>query len=55
MGTYGRTIKDQLGLSDDTMLFCGLAIGWRDPDAPINNFERDRVPLAEQVTFIGFD
>jgi nitroreductase len=54
MGVYGRTIKDQLGLSDDTMLFCGLAIGWRDPDAPVNNFEREREPLGDQVAFLGF-
>lgn len=55
MGVYGRTIKDQLGLSEDTMLFCGIAIGWRDPDAKVNNFERERVPLDEQATFLGFD
>jgi nitroreductase len=54
MGTYGRTIKAHLGLSDDTMLFCGLAIGWRDEDAPVNQFARERVPLAEQVRFLGF-
>lgn len=55
MGLYGRTIKDQLGLPDDVVLFCGLSIGWRDPDAEVNNFERERVPLTEQVTFLGFD
>ncbi|EGD59224.1 nitroreductase [Novosphingobium nitrogenifigens DSM 19370] len=55
MGTYGRTIKAHLGLSDDTLLFCGLAIGWRDPDAAANNFERQRVPLDEQVRFFGFE
>jgi nitroreductase len=54
MGVYGRTIKDHLGLSDDTLLFCGLAIGWRDPKAAANGFERERVALAEQVTFLGF-
>ncbi|CAN5366785.1 nitroreductase [soil metagenome] len=54
MGMYGRTIKDQLGLSDDTMLFCGLAIGWGDADAAVNRFERERVPLADQVAFLGF-
>lgn len=53
MGVYGRTIKTHLGLSEDTLLFCGLAIGWRDPDHPVNGFERDRVPLDEQVTFLG--
>jgi nitroreductase len=55
MGLYGRTIKAHLGLSDDTLLFCGLAIGWSDPAAPVNTFDRERVPLAEQVTFLGFD
>ncbi|MDX3899121.1 MAG: nitroreductase [Sphingobium sp.] len=55
LGMYGRTIKAQLGLSADTVLFCGLAIGKRDPDAPVNNFGRDRAALAEQVTFLGFD
>lgn len=54
MGIYGRTIKAELGLSDDTLLFCGLSIGWRDTDAPVNNFQRERVPLDEQVVFRGF-
>ncbi|KHK91644.1 nitroreductase [Novosphingobium malaysiense] len=54
MGVYGRTIKAHLGLSDDTLLFCGLAIGYRDPDAPVNNFERERVPLDDQVRLLGF-
>lgn len=55
MGVYGRTIKDQLGLGEDVMLFCGIAIGWRDGDKEVNNFERERVPLAEQIAFVGFD
>ena len=54
MGVYGRTIKAHLGLSADTMLFCGLAIGWRAPDAPVNDFDRERVPLEDHVTFQGF-
>ena len=54
-GMYGRTIKPALGLSqDDCLLFCGIAIGWRDPDQPVNNFARARVPLDEQVRFHGF-
>jgi len=54
MGLYGRTIKAELGLGDDIMLFCGLAIGWRDEDSAVNAFERNRVPLGEQVRFLGF-
>jgi nitroreductase len=55
MGMYGQTIKAHLGLPDDHMLFCGIAIGWADREAPVNNFARERVPLDEQVTFMGFD
>jgi nitroreductase len=54
MGMYGRTIKDHLGLSEDTLLFCGIAIGWRDETDSVNNFPRERVPLDEHVTFLGF-
>jgi nitroreductase len=54
MGVYGRTIKEELGLSGDTLLFCGLAIGWRDAESPVNGFERERVPLEEQISFLGF-
>lgn len=56
MALYANTIRDFLGLDHDRyMFFCGMAIGYRDPDAPVNNFERERVPLGEQVKFIGFE
>ena len=43
-------------LSDEAqILFCGMAIGYRDEAAAVNNFERDRAPLSRQVRFIGFD
>lgn len=55
MGLYPKTIRDFLGLDHDRyMVFCGMAIGYRDPDAPVNNFERERVPLDDQVKFLGF-
>ena len=55
MALYANVIRDFLGLDHDRyMLFCGMAIGYRDPDAPLNNFERERVPLDEQVKFLGF-
>ncbi len=53
MGMYGRTIKVELGLPDDHMLFCGLAIGYRKDD-PVNQFARERVELDDQVKFLGF-
>jgi nitroreductase len=50
----GSVIRDQLGLSDDYIFFCGLAIGYADPGASINQFPIARAPLAETVSFGGF-
>lgn len=56
MALYANTIRDFLGLDHERyMFFCGMAIGYRDPEAPVNNFERERVPLDEQVKFVGFE
>ena len=56
MALYANMIRDFLGLDHERyMFFCGMAIGYRDPDAPVNNFERERVPLEEQVRFLGWD
>lgn len=56
MALYANTIRDFLGLDHERyMFFCGMAIGYRDAQAPVNNFERERVPLEEHVKFIGFE
>lgn len=52
---YSQTIKPMLGISEiDNILFCGLAIGYRDPAAPINNFNVPRAPLEELIDWRGF-
>ncbi|XUU59757.1 nitroreductase [Erythrobacter sp. HA6-11] len=56
MAYYANVIRDHLDLDHERyMLFCGMAIGYRDPDAPVNNFERERVPLDDQVQFLGWE
>lgn len=55
LSVYGRLIKQHIGVDDTTyVFFCGLAIGYRDPAAPINRYKRTRVDLDRQVTFAGF-
>lgn len=52
---YSQTIKPMLGISEiENILFCGLAIGYRDPAAPINNFNVPRAPLEELIDWRGF-
>ena len=56
MALYADIIRDHLCIDKDRyMLFCGMAIGYRDADAPINNFERERVALDDHVSFHGFE
>ena len=38
-------------VDSDLMLFCGMAIGYKDPDDPINNFKRTRRPLDDWAYF----
>jgi len=55
MSMHGRLIKQHIGVSDEThLLFCGIAIGHADAEAPVNAFERERVPLEENIRFLGF-
>lgn len=51
---YGKTVRDQIGLDDDQILYCGLAIGWRDDAAPVNVFDVPRAPIDEVVRWFGF-
>ena len=51
---YGEFMKAQLGIDDDHIFFCGMAIGYRNPQAPINTFAVPRVALEDVVRFEGF-
>ncbi len=51
---HGTFMRERLGIDDEHIFFCGMAIGYRDPAAPINTFPVPRVPLAETVAFKGF-
>jgi nitroreductase len=51
LGQYPALIKDALGYSRETILICGMAIGYEDKDAPVNNY---RTPREEVETFTKF-
>lgn len=50
---YGTYMRELLDIDDDHIFFCGMAIGYRDPDAPINNFDVPRVPISDAIEFRG--
>jgi nitroreductase len=55
LSVYAKLIKDFLGVSDEThIFFCGIAIGYRVAEDPVNNFDREREPVDGNVKFLGF-
>ncbi|MBK7161148.1 MAG: nitroreductase [Sphingomonadales bacterium] len=51
---YTPQIRQCFPIPDDHIFFCGMAIGYRDPDAAVNNFPVARAPLGEVVSWEGF-
>lgn len=41
-----------VGAAPEEMLFCGVAVGHPDPEAPVNHLRSDRMPLEDWATFI---
>lgn len=50
---YHREISGFIGIPDERMLFCGMAIGKRNPEHPVNRLVTDRAPLEEFARFHG--
>ncbi len=54
MAPYHAIIRRHLPISDDEVVVCGMALGVRDPEAPENNYDLDRLQLFEFTDFSGF-
>ena len=45
-------VQEFVEAPDNEMLFCGMAIGYADRDAPINTLRSERMPLDEWARFV---
>jgi nitroreductase len=52
---YSRQIREVVAIPEDHTFFCGLAIGFGDREAPVNQFPVARAPLEEAVRWEGWD
>jgi len=52
---WHKTVIDYLSIPDEQMLFCGMALGYRDEEQPINAWRTDRASLEEFVQWNGFE
>ena len=51
---YSPQVREMVDIPEDHIFFCGMAIGYRDPDAPVNQFDVKRAPLDESVRWEGW-
>lgn len=47
-----QTVASFVGAPEELMLFCGMAIGHRDPEAEVNTLVSDRAPIEDWATFV---
>lgn len=50
--TRAATVSRFLALPPDCQLYCGMALGYADASAPVNQLRSERAPLEEFVSFI---
>jgi len=51
---YQKQVREVVDIPEDHIFFCGVAIGWRDPEAAVNRFPVPRVPVDQAVRWEGF-
>ncbi|MXO95229.1 nitroreductase [Erythrobacter aquimaris] len=51
---YSPQVREMVDIPEDHIFFCGMAIGYRDPDAPVNQFDVKRAALDESVRWEGW-
>jgi nitroreductase len=49
--SYNQTVSSFVNAPPEQMLFCGMAIGYADPTAPINTLRSERAALDEFAVF----
>ena len=52
---YPQTIRRHLGIPDNELVVCGMALGYANPDAPENRLVTEREPVENFTDFRGFD
>ena len=51
LAEYPDIVKQELGLENNTVLLCGVALGYENVDAPINQYRTPREEVDEFTTF----
>ncbi|MEZ5812888.1 MAG: nitroreductase [Rhizobiaceae bacterium] len=50
---YHKQLRPVLGIPDEEVVVCGMALGYEDTSKPENNLRTERAPLADWTVFLG--
>ena len=50
---WGKSIREFTGIGEEDLIFCGVALGYANPNAPVNSLQTERASLEEFATFRG--
>ncbi len=53
LAEYPQLVKPFIGIPDDAILLCGMALGYEDTEAPINQYRTEREPVESFTRFYG--
>lgn len=51
---HAKTVATALGVEPPLIVYCGMALGYADPDAKVNQLRSKRAPVDAFATFEGF-
>ncbi len=52
IASYPDIVRRELGITDDWIVICGMAMGYADPDAIVNTFQPPRIDVDEYAVFL---
>jgi nitroreductase len=52
LAEYPDIVRDALDVGDDYMVLCGMALGYEDSSAPVNNYRTPREPVSGFTRFL---
>ena len=50
--SFGASVQEFVGAPENEMLFCGIALGHADWDAPVNSLQSERMPLDDWARWV---
>jgi nitroreductase len=53
MASYPSLIRQHLGLNEGSVIVCGMALGYADPEAPVNQTRTERCSLDTYFKVVG--